>query len=333
MTTTATLTAPPSVRSARRPKPHAFHSRTAGALLGLALLGGFVWQWWDHSRTWVSTDNAFLAGHILTISPRIAGTVDEVLVEENRDVASGEVLARLDAGDLEVRMDREAASLAQARAELAQARAQVSRDEAQAAQASSDFERAGRLFQRSSGVISQADFDNARTSHDAALGALEAGRASVLAAAARVEAATAQLADVTLQLGYTSITAPAAGRIGRRNIEPGNRVLPGQALLALVTPDLWVVANFKETQLARLQPGQPVKIAVDSIPGREFDGRIDTFAPASGSQFALLPPDNATGNFTKVVQRIPVKIIFTDRPSGERMVPGMSVTAKVRVRD
>lgn len=305
-------------------------------MLALLSVSMVAWHWWDYSRTWVVTDNAYLSGHILTISPRIAGTVSEVLVDDNEDVAAGSVLARLDANDLKVQESKEGAALAQAEAQLVQARAQVVRDEAQAAKAGADFERADRLFHRSSGVISQADFDSARTALDAARGALDASRANVLAAEAQVQVATAHLAEVSLQLGYTEIIAPAAGRVGRKSIERGNRVLPGQALMALVTPEIWVTANFKETQLSRLHPGQTVKLTVDGLPGSEFTGRVDTFAPASGSQFALLPPDNATGNFTKVVQRVPVKIVFTgDIPAtvAGRMVPGMSVIARVRTRD
>lgn len=304
------------------------------AVAGVALV--VAWRWWDYSRTWAVTDNALLSGHILSISPRIAGTVAEVLVEENEEVREGAMLVRLDTGDLRVGRDKAAASLELARAQLAQAAAQVRRDEAGDLQARNDFERAERLHRGSSGVISQADFDAARSACDAARGALEASRAAVSAAEARVELAEAELAEADLQLAYTEIKAPVAGRIGRRNVEPGNRVTPGQALLALVRPELWVTANFKETQLAHMQPGQAAKVTIDGLPGRDFDCTVESISPASGAKFALLPPDNATGNFTKVVQRVPVRIVFADRASESlagRIVPGMSVVARVRIKD
>jgi membrane fusion protein (multidrug efflux system) len=129
--------------------------------------------------------------------------------------------------------------------------------------------------------------------------------------------------------------APAAGRIGRKNLETGNRVLPGQPLLALVQPGVWVIANLKETQLADVIPGQPARIRFDAFPGRVFEGRVESVSPASGSQFALLPPDNATGNFTRVVQRVPVKIALEEQSLGEfeaRLAPGMSAVVEIRVR-
>jgi membrane fusion protein, multidrug efflux system len=155
------------------------------------------------------------------------------------------------------------------------------------------------------------------------------------AAAAAIEQAEAAVADATLQLQYTCITAPAAGWVGRKTVEVGHRVQPGQPLLAVVQADPWVVANFKETQLERMRPHQPVEVAVDSFPSHPFRGYIDSLAPASGAQFALLPPDNATGNFTKIVQRIPVKIHLESAAastSEQLLRPGMSaiVTAKVQ---
>jgi membrane fusion protein, multidrug efflux system len=318
------------------PKRGGARRRALILAVAAAVTIGLGWRWWDYNRTWMVTDNACLSGHILAISPRIAGTVEDVLVDENEEVREGEVLVRLDAGDLRVGREKASASLALAQANLAQAHAQVQRDESGMRQARNDFERAERLHRQSSGVISQADFDTARTSEESARGALEASRAVVAAASAHVDLAEAELAEADLQLGYTEIKAPVAGRIGRRNVEPGNRVQSGSALLALVRPELWVTANFKETQLAHMHPGQSASMSVDGVPGREFDGTVESISPASGAKFALLPPDNATGNFTKVVQRVPVRIVFasaTPDALAARMVPGMSVVARVRIRD
>ena len=153
-------------------------------------------------------------------------------------------------------------------------------------------------------------------------------------AKASLDSAEARLGLAVLQVQYCTITAPAAGRVGRKNVEEGNRVPAGQSLLAVVDPDLWVVANFKETQLAKMRAGQKVRMTIDAIPGHVFLGRVDSFAPASGNQFALLPADNSTGNFTKIVQRVPVKVVFDpDSTKGyeDRIRAGLSVIVKVRI--
>mgnify|MGYP000861637869 FL=1 len=317
--------------------PHIPRKAKLGAEVLVVLLavgyGGF--RWWDYTRTWVTTDNAYVAGHINTVSTRIAGNVTEVLVSDNQDVAAGGVLARLDANDLKVEHDQALAAVAQAEAQVAQAQAQVTRGEALANKAKLDFDRADRLYREANSAISKQEFDSARAELDSARASLEATKAAVLAAEAQVKVAAAQLADVKLRLSYTEIVAPAAGRVGRKNLEVGNRVQPGQALLAIVQPAVWVTANFKETQLHRLRVGQTVALTVDSFVEREFTGRVESIAPASGAQFALLPPDNATGNFTKIVQRVPVKIVFERATAPDlagRIVPGMSVNVKVNIR-
>lgn len=301
-------------------------------LVGLGSYGGY--RWWQRAQAWVGTDNAYVAGHIHQVSTRIAGTVTEVLVTENQIVEAGQVLARLDPADLKVRGEQVRAALAQAEAQVNQARAQVRGEEAGATKTELDFDRADKLSREANSAISKQEFDSAKAALDAAQASLAAARSGVASAEAQVQVASANLKDVELQLSYTEITAPAAGRIGRKNIEAGNRVQPGQALLALVQPDVWVIANFKETQLTHLRAGQKVTLSVDTFPGRVFAGRVESVAPASGAQFALLPPDNATGNFTKIVQRVPVKIVFDDEAVREfagRIVPGMSAVVKVKL--
>ena len=317
------------------------------ALLGAALTTATAWsacRWWDYAHTWVKTDNAYVAAHIHQVSPRVAGTVSEVLVQENQ------VVARLDARDFEVRRQQALAQSAQAnarfqqtQAQIAQARAEIAREQAHTTKAQQDLARAKTLSQGANEAISRQEFDAAQAGADAAQATLQAVKSALASAEAATRAAQAQekvaeanLKDAELQLSYTEILAPAAGRIGKKNLEAGNRVQPGQALLALVQPDVWVVANFKETQLARLKPGQPVRLRVDAFPGRVFAGRVESLAPASGAQFALLPPDNATGNFTKIVQRVPVKIAFDSQSVGDcedRLVPGMSAVVEIRVRE
>jgi membrane fusion protein (multidrug efflux system) len=295
----------------------------------------------------VKTDNAYVAAHVHQVSPRVAGTVSEVLVQENQVVAAGQVVARLDARDYEVKRQEALAQSAQAhahfqqaQAQIALARAEIAREQAHTTKAQQDLLRAKSLSQGANEAISRQEFDAAQAGADAARAALEAVRSALASAEAATGAAQAQeklaeanLEDAELQLSYTEILAPAAGRIGKKNLETGNRVQPGQALLALVQPDVWVVANFKETQLARLKPGQPVRLRMDAFPGRVFAGRVESLAPASGAQFALLPPDNATGNFTKIVQRVPVRIALDPgQPGMARLRPGLSAVVTVKLR-
>ena len=197
---------------------------------------------------------------------------------------------------------------------------------ANAERARADFERLQKLVENK--AISRQEFDAARAADASAKANLDAAiaghvsaiaqkkstqsqwegaRAAQAAAVAARESAQVNLKDAELQLSYTTITAPTDGRIGRKSVEKGNRLSPGQALMAVVEPNIWVVANYKETQLSKMIPGQQVEMTVDAFPGRTFQGRVDSFSPASGAQFALLPPDNATGNFTKIVQRVPSK--------------------------
>jgi len=331
--------------------PRSFR-RAALALLGAAVTTTVAWsgyRWWDYARTWVRTDNAYVAAHIHQVSSRVAGTISEVLVEENQVVAIGQVLARLDPRDFEIRRQQALAQLAQARAQLqqaqariAQTRSEVTREQAQSTKAQQDLERAKALSQHGNEAISRQEFDAEKAASDVAQAALAAAKSALQSAEAAAGAAEAQekvaganLKDAELQLSYTEILAPAEGRIGKKNLETGNRVQPGQALLALVQPDVWVVANFKETQLAPVKPGQPVRLRLDAYPGRVFAGRVDSVSPASGAQFALLPPDNATGNFTRIVQRVPVKILLDNQSLGDRhgrLVPGMSAIVQIKVR-
>jgi membrane fusion protein (multidrug efflux system) len=332
-----------------------------------------------HMFTHEETDDAYVTAPIHTISSRIAGVVDEVLVEENTFVKKGQPIIKLDTRDLDLRLQQaraseqqEQAMVAQAEARLADsltqdnlvkagielAKAFLARDEANAAKARADFERAEALMTNKDRVsaISQADFDAAKTTQSAAnstvtamQAGLEAAKAYVSSVAAKQKAAEAErdaakaqlrvadvaVRDAELQLTYATITAPADGLISRKNVEVGNRIQPGQAVFALVDPKVWIQANFKETQVAKLRVGQPVEITVDALPGHPLAGHIESFAPASGAQFSLLPPDNATGNFTKIVQRVPVKIVFEEealQSVREQVRPGLSAVVSIAVK-
>jgi membrane fusion protein (multidrug efflux system) len=332
-----------------------------------------------HLLTHEETDDAYVTAPIHTISSRLAGVVDKILVEENTEIRAGQPILKLDTRDLDLRLEQTRVTLQQAQAQYAQseakvadamaqddlvragielAKANVVRDQAHVAKAKLDFERAESLMTNKDRVsaISQADFDTAKTALTVANATLSATEATVDAAKAYVsssaakkksaeaerDAAKAQVRsaefavrDAELQLTYATVVAPADGLISRKSVEVGNRIQPGQALFALVDPKVWIQANFKETQMAKLRVGQAVEIKVDALQGHALAGHIESFAPASGAQFSLLPPDNATGNFTKIVQRVPVKIVFDEEalaPVREQVRPGLSALVSIAVK-
>lgn len=327
---------------------HSWGKWLAAGLI-LATGAGFGVVQWRESRRWATTDNAYLEGRVHPIAARLVATVAEVLVEENSRVVAGQVLVRLDRRDAETHREQCVADLAEATAGLAAAQANVTSAEANTqlaevalAKAAQDLTRLQRLKNGSAGTIAQQDLDHAQSASATAAAALGAARSKVVSAKAEVTVARAKetsaaagLKGADLQCEYTTITAPVAGRVGRRNVEVGQPVIPSQPLLALVSDDLWLVANFKETQIRAIRPGQPVAIRFDALPGREWTGTVESLSPASGSRFALLPPDNATGNFTRVVQRLPVRIRLDEavrREIGPLLVPGLSATVRVRIQ-
>ena len=335
--------------------------RLLAPLLAVAL-ATVLGAWMIHAARFEMTDNAFVEAKVHPVSSRVAGDVVEVLVDDNQVVARGQILARLDPRDATLKIHSAEADLAGTGAEILQARAAVttarakSREcdahvEASVAQqekARLDQERAMQLFQGASKAISKQEFDSARSAFDVASGTLGVAQASRDAASASVEAAEAALAaaesremgaraaleNARLQLSFTDIVASESGRIAKKHLESGQRVQPGQALMAVVSDKRWVVANFKENQMDRIRAGQPVEIRVDALPGRSLRGTVESIAPGTGAEFSLLPPDNATGNFLKIVQRVPVKILI-DELSGveDKLLPGLSASARVQVKE
>jgi len=326
----------------------------------VALAGGG--RMWYRSHYFVETENAYVSGHVHPVSSRVAGVVSKVLIDDNQMVKEGDVIAELDPVDQRLKIDQiqaqidtaeqqviqADAQIAQVQAQASAAGAQVAQSEAQLVRAKQDAERFGQLYNSQMKAVSKAELDAAVAARASAVADVAARKDSAAAAKQQITASTsgrnvlkaqvqvlrAQLKDAQQQLAYNRILAPVSGRIGKRTIEVGQRVTAGQQLTAIVQDNVWVVANFKETQLADLKPGQNVKVTVDAIPGKELIGQVDSFSPASGAQFALLPADNATGNFTKIVQRVPVKIVFKQadlKALSGRLVPGMSVIAEVAV--
>jgi membrane fusion protein, multidrug efflux system len=286
------------------PPPRRLRRRYLLAGIGLAVVLAVAGAaYWLHARGVVSTDDAFIEARVIQISPKVGGQVIELNVTDNQRVRAGEVLLRIDPRDYAAAVE--------------QARAQVRAAEVEAERARTDAQRVRELFAR--GLVARQELDHAIAAERTAF--------------ANLEAARQRLNQATLQLSYTTITAPEAGRVTRRAVEEGMFVEPGQQLMAIVTDDLWVVANFKETQLAHIRPGQPVDIRVDAYPGHRFRGHVDSIQAGTGARFSLLPPENATGNYVKVVQRVPVKIVFDEPPDPNfPLGPGMSVVPRVHVR-
>jgi membrane fusion protein (multidrug efflux system) len=315
---------------------------------------------WFLARGFETTDDAFIDGHIIQVSPRISAEVVGLHFEDNQEVRKGEVLVELDPRDYQVAVEKAQAQLIQAQAQVRQAQAQAAQSDAQLAQAQAqygqqsaqfdianiDFHRDASLYQQDLRAIAKQDVDTAsaslaaaRATVDAARANVEAGRAASQAAQseigsaqAAVSVAQAAVDNALLELSYTRITAAESGRITRKTVEPGNYVTAGQTLFSIVQHDVWVTANFKENQLARMKRGQPVRVHVDAFPDHDFNAHLDSFQLGSGSRFSLLPAENATGNYVKVVQRIPIKIVF-DEPLDVLfdLAPGMSVEPRINV--
>ncbi len=282
-------------------------------------------------RHHAETDDAQVEGHIDPVLPKVSGFVTQVLIRDNQKVEKGQLLLKIDTGDLQAKAETARAALENARAKVAVARANVSSARTQSVKAAADFARYAAL--RKKEEVSQQQYDAIRAAADSAAEAVTAAEQGVGAAQAEAGQKKADLDFAQLQLSYAEVLAPASGTVSKKNVEVGQFVQAGQPLLAIVEDvESWVVANFKETQLKKMRVGQPVEIEIDAYPKAIFHGKVESFSAATGAKFALLPPDNATGNFTKVVQRVPVKIVFTDPPDPARPLrAGMSVNAIVKL--
>jgi membrane fusion protein (multidrug efflux system) len=360
-------TDPSPAASAPPPAPHPapphpaviqHHSRRTLAFLvlivaGLAAVAAYVYL----PRLYVTdTDDAYVDAHIVSIVPKVAAYVSVLHVDDNSKVRADELLVELDPRDFQQAVDIAIADLASAQASAANIDAQVTEQRAVIGQseatifgdraalefAKQELARYGSLATTGAGTTqrleqAKSDIGQRRADLRKSEAALEAARAHVDVLAtqrtqveATIKRQQALLAQAQLNLSYTKIAAPAAGSVANKNTEVGNYVQAGQLLFSIVPDRVYVTANFKETQLTHMQPGQPAIVTVDAFPGLKLKGHVDSIQRGTGSQFALLPAENATGNFVKVVQRLPVKIVFDD-PSDmlNRIAPGMSVEARV----
>ena len=305
-------------------------------VMGLALLAlvGLGARRWIYGLSHESTDNAQVDGHIVPILPKVGGYVTEIRVDENRSVKAGDTLVMLDERDYKVRLAQAEADLAVTlasvsnRARVGQAEAQVEQAQANALKAHADLDRLRPLAQQD--IVSKQQLDATVAGSSAADAALAAAQAALVAADARVGAARAARDQAALNLSYTRITAPSAGVVSKKTVELGELVQAGQPLMSVVPlEDVWLTANLKETQIEHVRPGEPVDFTVDAYSGRHFAGHVESLAPATGARFSLLPPDNATGNFTKVVQRLPVRIRPDRVDPAYPLRPGMSVNVTI----
>jgi membrane fusion protein, multidrug efflux system len=347
----------------KKPKKPPLYKRPLAMTIIIAVLLVLIAAgvaYWLYARQFVSTDDAYIDGHVVQVAPQVAAPVKVLHVDDNVYVRKGDLVVELDPTDYQVALEQargaESAAqgkLAQAEAQVGAAEAGVKQSDAEIAAAQAQLDNAQADLKRYESVDprarSQQQLDNARTAEKnaaAQLAQAKAKRASAVAnvgtAEASVKAAQGDLdkaiADehrAEVNLGYCKIYASQDGRVTSRTVEAGNYVTTGQAMFSLVSPDVWVTANFKETQLKNMRLGQPVTLTVDAYPGKKWNGHVDSIQAGSGSRFSVLPAENATGNFVKIVQRVPVKIVFdygSNTDDSRLLSPGMSVVPKVKVR-
>jgi len=323
--------------------------------LGAVAVPAAGWAW-ARSSGETSTDNAYIRGDVTSLAPKVAGYVTAVDVGDNQTVRAGDVLFRIDDRDYRARLEQAVANVDAAQARLTNVDADtqlqhalIRQAEAQKHSAEAELDRATKASDRHrqlirSNAISQAQIDESDAARLRAEAGLSAAAATVEAQQRRIavlatqrEAAVAAVAQARaardlaqIDLDNTVVRAPVNGVVGNRQVRVGRLVAPGAALLDIVpVADVWIVANFKETQLEQIRPGQHARIIVDGYPNETLQGVVDSFAPGSGSAFSLLPADNATGNFVRVVQRVPVKIRFANNPLPGRLVPGLSARVEI----
>ena len=285
-----------------------------------------------------STDDAYVETTMVSVAPRVNGQIVEVLITDNQKVKEGDLVARIDDTDYKIRVDQTAAAYEKIKLNQENAKANFKAAQTNIDLAKADLERYTNLY--NSGAASKQALDQAQAKYDSAKATLTMTEQSLFSkddsrvADADLKSAKAMKDQAELNLSYTNIYAPQSGTVAARRVEKGMYVNVGTPLFTIVPEKVWVVANFKENQLRHMKPGQTVDIKIDTYPHHTFKGKIDSIQRSSGAKTSLFPPENAVGSFVKIVQRIPVKIIFTEEidPEEFNIVPGMSVEPKVRIR-
>jgi membrane fusion protein, multidrug efflux system len=352
---------PPSTPNAPPPSPAKSNRRSLlFAGLGLLVLAAIALYFFLPGLYEQETDDAYVDAHVISIIPKVPAYVQKLYVDDNSPVKQGQLLIELDPRDYAVALQQAQANLASAQSRLQEAKDEIPVADARVAQEHAELEVAQansklaqsnlRRLQSVSDVRAvsservdegaaaaqgtQATTVAAQVRIAAAQASARLARTQSLTADAAVAQARAALAQAQLNLSYTKIYAPETGSVARKSVEPGNYVQPGQLLLSVVPEQLYVIANYKETQLTHVEPGQKVSIRVDAFPDLKLHAHVESIQRGTGSRFALLPPENATGNFVKVVQRVPVKIVFDDSADARRWIsPGMSVETRIFTRE
>ena len=277
-----------------------------------------------------STDDAFVEGHIITIAPRVSGPVIKLYIDDNQEVKKGALLLEIDPEDYKTKYNEIKANLEEAKAMLGSAQNEIVKSYSALDFAKGDYKRYSAMYNK--GISSKQDYDSSRNNLTAAQTNSNCAKSKHDEISDTIKKLEAQLEQARLNLSYTKIYAPEDGKITNRSVEQGNYVQTAQPLFSIVPHKVWVVANFKETQVANMEKGQKVKIKIDAFPNRKFNGVVDSIQMASGAKASLFPPENAVGSYVKIVQRIPVKILFTDDISNLNIIPGMSVVPVVKVK-
>lgn len=311
-----------------------------------------------HAHYYQSTDDAFVEGHIISVAPRVSGPVIKLYIKDNQEVKKGDLLLEIDPNDYIVALEQKEAKLLEAKAQLHASRKNIdettsvsSKTQKDISSVKSRLDFAKRTYERDlklskDGIVSKEELDNSKTAYnsltanylaeqekkkaaDIAIQSAIAKRQEIEATIKRLES---EIDEAKLNLSYTKIYAPQDGKISARTVEEGNYVQIAQPLMSIVSDDVWVVANYKETQLEQVQAGQEVIIKIDTYPKKRFKGKVDSLQRATGAKSSLFPPENAVGSYVKIVQRIPVKIIFCEDISNYNIAPGMSVVPKIKIR-
>lgn len=301
----------------------------------LAVLAGIYVA---HEMHFQSTDDAYVETTTVNVAPRVSGQIEEVYVTDNQHVKEGELVAVIDDADYVIKLEQADSTYEKIKLDQSNAKANLTAAQSNIDLAKKDLERYRNLYEQ--GAVSKQTFDSAQVKYDSAKANLTQANQALFSdngknvADANLRSAKAAKDKAALDLSYTKIYAPQSGTVSSRRVEKGMYVTAGAPLFTLVPEEVWVVANFKENQLKDMKPGQPVDIKIDTYPNKVFKGKVDSIQRASGAKSSLFPPENAVGSFVKIVQRIPVKIVFTEDIDTEKynIVPGMSVVPKVKVK-
>ena len=306
-------------------------------LIAIIVAGYFIYEYLGYQ----STDDAYVETTTVSVSPKVSGQIVKVLVEDNQPVKAGQVVAVIDKIDYQVKLDQATAAYERALLNQENAHANLNAANSEIELAQKDVERYENLY--AAGAVSKQTLDRARTKLESMQAQQTTAQQAIFSknpekstrvADADLNVLRAQKRAAELALEYTDILAPIDGTVSNKKVEVGMMVQPGSPLFVVVPHDVWVVANYKETQLTHMKPGMDVDIKIDTYPDKVFKGKVDSIQRSSGAKASLFPPENAVGSFVKIVQRIPVKIVFTEKinPEEYAIIPGMSVVPKVKIR-